>query len=54
MSVYIITVNAVITGDLVKSRKKIDADIAPVIESLKETFNNINDNLLEDKNTNNA
>lgn len=41
--------NAVITGDLVKSRKIIDADIAPVIESLKETFNAINENLLEGK-----
>ncbi len=41
--------NAVVTGDLVKSRKIIDADIAPVIESLKETFNTINENLLERK-----
>jgi len=41
--------NAVITGDLVKSRKIIDADIAPVIESLKETYNTINENLLEGK-----
>jgi hypothetical protein len=41
--------NAVITGDLVKSRKIIDADIVPVIESLKETFNTINHKLFEGK-----
>ena len=39
-------VNAVITGDLVKSSKIIDADIAPVINSLKHTFNEINRFLL--------
>jgi hypothetical protein len=38
---------AVITGDLVKSRKIINEDIAPVIASLKETFDTINKKLLE-------
>lgn len=41
--------HAVITGDLVKSRKIINTDIAPVINSLKETFNNINHQLLDGK-----
>ncbi|MDP1621540.1 MAG: hypothetical protein Q8M08_04285 [Bacteroidales bacterium] len=42
-------INAVITGDLVKSRKIIETDIAPVIESLKETFNMINEIILDQK-----
>lgn len=41
--------HAVITGDLVKSRKIKDTDIAPVINSLKETFGNINQQLLDGK-----
>lgn len=42
-------VNSVITGDLVKSRKIKDADIANVINSLKDTFNEINHQLLNGK-----
>jgi hypothetical protein len=42
-------VDAVITGDLVKSRKIIDADIEKVINSLKKTFDEINHQLLGDK-----
>lgn len=40
------TLHAVVTGDLVKSRKISATDIQPVIESLKTTFNIINENLL--------
>ncbi len=44
-------INAVITGDLVKSRKIINDDIAPVIKSLKETFSEIKHELLNGKGT---
>jgi len=44
-------INSAITGDLVKSRKIKDADIATVIDSLKNTFNEINFHLLEGKGT---
>lgn len=39
-------IDAVITGDLVKSRKINDADIEKVIKSLKDTFDEINRRLL--------
>jgi len=41
--------NAVITGDLVKSRSIKNTDIEPVISSLKNTFNEINIHLLDGK-----
>ena len=44
-------IDAVITGDLVKSRKINDADIEKVINSLKETFDEINRQLLDGKGT---
>lgn len=44
-------VDAVITGDLVKSRKINDADIEKVINSLKGTFDEINRQLLNGKGT---
>ena len=43
------SVDAVITGDLVKSRKINDADIEKVIDSLKKTFVEINHQLLNGK-----
>jgi len=39
-------IKAVITGDIVKSSRIQDADIAPVLNSLKETFKEINIQLL--------
>lgn len=44
-------INAVITGDLVKSQRIKNTDIALVIGSLKETFNAINQTLLQGKGT---
>jgi len=44
-------VDAVITGDLVKSRRINDADIETVIKSLKDTFGEINRELLNGKGT---
>ena len=43
--------NGLITGDLVRSRKIKDADIAIVINSLKNTFDEINHQLLNGKGT---
>ena len=40
---------AVITGDLVKSRKIKEEDIEPVLNSLKNTFSEINKNVLNNK-----
>lgn len=42
-------VDAVITGDLVESRRINDADIEKVIKSLKDTFEEINRELLDGK-----
>jgi hypothetical protein len=42
-------INAVITGDLVKSRRIHEGDIDTVINSLKDTFNDINEHLLGGK-----
>lgn len=42
-------IKAVITGDLVKSSRIKDADMAPVINSLKNTFKEINIQLLNGK-----
>ena len=42
-------INAVITGDLVKSRRIHEGDIDTVISSLKDTFNDINNHLLSNK-----
>jgi hypothetical protein len=44
-------INAVITGDLVKSRRIKEADIAPVIKSLKDTFKEIKQQLLKGNGT---
>lgn len=44
-------IDAVITGDLVKSRKINDADIEKVINSLKDTFDEINRQLLNGNGT---
>lgn len=44
-------VDAVITGDLVKSRSIKDTDVSTVINSLKETFDQINHQLLNGKGT---
>jgi len=44
-------VNTVITGDLVESCRIKDADIEVVIKSLKDTFGEINHELLKGKGT---